>query len=191
MQKMLGICSSFAADHDMVFNSKKTVLMCVKPRRFKKLIVPNICLNGKVLNLVNKHKYLGVLNDKFNDDDDLRRQTRSIYSRGNVIVKWFKQCNDEVKSQLFKSYCSNFYCSQLWSEQKYLVSTIRTVNVAFKRIFRALFGIKRESIAAKMLQLNCNPFNVIQRKLIYSFKERIEKSENVLVKTINGCEDLW
>ena len=101
-----------------------------------------------------------------------------------MIIKRFSECCEEIKSQLFKSYCSNFYCSQLWSEQHFHVSSINRIRVAFKRIFKSLFKLKRESITAKMVQLNCDTFDVICRKLVYSFRVRLENSSNVLVKTI-------
>jgi hypothetical protein len=185
MQKLLKLCSEFAVNHDIVYNTKKTVIMCIKPKCFNHIAVPNFYLNGRVIKLVTTQKYLGVLiNAKFDDNDDLHRQLKCIYSRGNMIIKRFSECNEEIKSQLFKSYCSNFYCCQLWSERHFHVSSIKRVRVAFKRIFKSLFKLKRESITAKMVQLNCDTFDEIRRKLVYSFKVRLENSSNLLVKTI-------
>jgi hypothetical protein len=51
----------------------------------------------------------------FKDDRDIKRQIRAIYSKGNILISKFRKCSNEIKVQLFKSLCSNVYCSHLWS----------------------------------------------------------------------------
>ncbi len=93
--------------------------MCIKPKIFKDIHVPNIMLNGRSLKFLSEHKYLGcIITNDFKDDKDIERQMRYIYSIGNSIVQNFKHCTDDVKLQLFKTFCSNFYCCQLWSNYK-------------------------------------------------------------------------
>ena len=73
-----------------------------------------IMLNGKPLKLCKSIKYLGyVITDTFKDNNDVMRQTASIYARGNMIINTFKFCTDEVKCDLCKTYISNFYTTQL------------------------------------------------------------------------------
>ena len=157
--------------------------MCIKPRRFKDLYIPNVTLNGNVLDFVTSHKYLGYYIDaSFTDNKDISRQTRSIYAQGNSLVRKFKHCSAEVKSQLFKSYCSSFYCTTVWSNYK--PTALQKLNVAYKRIFRSLFSIKSGSITGIMLQNNCNPLIVILRKLINGFRTRLITSDNSLVHAI-------
>ncbi len=52
------------------------------------------------------------------NDDDLARQMRSLYIRGNFLARNFRHCSDEVKVKLFKSFSSNMYSSYLWSSFK-------------------------------------------------------------------------
>ena len=93
--------------------------MCVKSKRYKHVHVPKFTLNGRSLRQVSEEKYLGcIMSDDFSDDLDLSRQMRAIYTRGNMLIKNFKSCSDDVKLQLFKTYCSNLYCGQLWSTYK-------------------------------------------------------------------------
>ena len=62
------------------------------------------------------HKYLGVpMATDQKDDRSIRQQCRNIYSRGNTIIRNFKHRSDAVKWQLFKSFCTSFYCASLWS----------------------------------------------------------------------------
>ena len=158
--------------------------MCIKPRRFKDLYIPNITLNGDVLDFVTCHKYLGYNIDvSFTDNKDISRQIRSIYAQGNSIDRKFQDCSPEVKSQLFKSYCSSFYCTTVWSDFK--PTALQKLNIAYKRIFRSMFFfLKTGSVTSKMLQNNCNPLVVILRKLINGFRTRLINSDNSLVHAI-------
>ena len=52
--------SAHASGHDIVYNTRKTVCMCVKPKRFKSNIVHEFALAGNNLKHATNHKYLGV-----------------------------------------------------------------------------------------------------------------------------------
>ena len=45
---------------------------------------------------------------------DVKRQTRTFYTRANLLIRNFRHCTDKVKYYLFQSYCTSMYCSQLW-----------------------------------------------------------------------------
>ena len=72
------------------------------------------------------------------------------------------------------------YCSPIWSG-----FTVRLLKVAYNRIFRILMRLKnRSSMSANFVERRLNPFPVIIRKRIGYFRERVYKSDNVLLKTI-------
>jgi len=158
--------------------------MCIKPKRFKDLVIPKITLNGRSLKFITENKYLGcVISDDFKDDKDIARQMRYVYSMGNGVVRNFTHCTNDVKMRLFKAYCSNFYCCQLWSSHK--LSSYNKLRVAYNNIFRSLFKLRRDtSISAYMVNSNMDSFQVIIRKQIYKFRERVFSSDNLLVATI-------
>ena len=86
------------------------------------------------------------------------------------------------KSQLFKSYCSSFYCTTVWSDIN--PTALQKLNIAYKHIFRYLFFIKIGSVTGIMLQNTCNPLVVILCKLINGFGTRLINSGNSLVHAI-------
>ena len=165
-------------------DSKKSKVMCIKPRGSSQLYVPRICLNGLVMDVVDRYKYLGFeLTDDMSDDNDIKRQIRSLYSRGNLIIKCFKHCTDEVKLLLFKTYCTNLYCAHLWSS--YSKSIYNKLKVSYNRIFRILMHVgSRESISMAMLYSNVNAFDITVRKYILGFKSRLEYSDNLILTTL-------
>ncbi len=150
--------------------------MCLKP-------------NGSIvydneIKVVSKEEYLGVfLTDDCSDDEDVTRQMRSIYARGNALIRNFKHCSDEVKSLLFKTYCTGFYCSPLWSSYK--GKTYTKIKVAYNNIFRIFMGLHGQiSISKTMIDANIDPFKVVMRKCIVGLSKRLDCCDNVIVNTL-------
>ena len=98
LQKLLDICVSFALDNNIVYNDTKTKLMCIKPKSLKDITVPDIYLNDKLLTIVDSEKYLGMfITSKLEDNQDICRHVRAMYSSGNLLMKRFKSCSTDVK----------------------------------------------------------------------------------------------
>ena len=184
LQKLLRICEEFANSNCVIFNETKTKCMVVKPKGLSRLYVPSVFLNGKALNYVNEQKYLGVfICHDLSDDRDISRHVRGLYCRGNMLINKFKFCSDEVKSCLFKSYCSSVYGGPLWCIFK--TASFKKLTVAFNNVYRKLFSIKRgTSMSLVYAQNDVNSFSVLLRKLMYSFKCRLETSDNIYVNHI-------
>ena len=158
--------------------------MCVKPNCLYGDIKPPMILSNNVINYVESQKYLGVtICSNRHDDVDILQQCRSLYGRGNTIIKSFRNCTDEVKCQLFKSFCSNIYCSPLWNLFK--KESMRRLKVAYNRIFRILLELEpRLSMSSAFVQRSMDSFTVLLRKAIVGFKQRLSETCNSLVKTI-------
>ena len=98
LSKLLKICESFGASHDMIFNQKKSASVYFISKTLKGAHLPNVYLNGEVILQVDSVKYLGhyITND-LHDDLDIRRQCRAINVRGNNIFRKFHMCSVSVK----------------------------------------------------------------------------------------------
>ena len=141
LQKLINICDDYATRNDILYNTKKTVCMYFLPKVLQSCDIPTITLNHSSLEWVLEYKYLGVfISSKICDSRDIKRQLRSIYARGNTLVRKFGKCTDDVKLELFRSYCSNFYCCQLWSN--YTTAMYNNIRVAYNNTFRFLMKIK-------------------------------------------------
>ena len=110
LQKLINCCSHFAKDNDMVFNTKKSVCMFVKSKKFKDLVPPEFLLDDYELKYVLKEKYLGfIMSNDCKSDLDINRQMRSIYGRGNILISNFKHrlmCYSGSPHTTSKSVCS-------------------------------------------------------------------------------------
>ena len=106
-----------------------------------------------------------------------------INAMGNILIKYFKNCTTGVKLELFRTYYSCLYSSQLWCD--YSAQAYRRIRVALNDIFRALMHIKRgESISQFYVFHNITDFNSLIRKTVYGFYQRLMNSKNVLIETI-------
>ena len=117
------------------------------------------------------------------DNDDIWRQTRSIYARGNAIVNKFQHCSNEVKIQLFKAYICNLYTSQLWCEYK--ASTMHLLKMSYNNVFRKFFGLNRRcSVSTELAQRSIKSFQNIIQNYIKSTYIRLYQSNNVLFSSM-------
>ncbi len=184
LQCLVDICQAYADKFDITYNVKKSHCMAFMPNSCRKLDIPSIMLGTLKLAWIKNHKYLGVIfSDKFTDDLDMERQAKSLYLQGNITVNKFRNCTDDVKLQLFHTYCTNMYAAHLWSN--FTTEAYNKVCVAYNNIFRALMDVdRRASISAALVLRNVPTFTILLRKMIYGFYVRMLKSDNLLVTTI-------
>ena len=158
--------------------------MCILPRTAKPLIPPNIYLCGSIINFVDKFRYLGhIISNDCTDDWDIERETRSLYIRGNTIVKKFGFLDENIKCSLFKSYCYSLYTCSLWVN--YRQSTMNKMRVAYNNVLRKLLDVPpRCSISAVFVSNNLRGFWENIRYSCYSLRERVVICDNSILKTM-------
>jgi hypothetical protein len=189
LQKLINICKRYGIEHDIVFNPVKSVCMVFKPSRYK-LYCPAVYLDNDRVEYVSAVKYLGViLNSSLEDNDEIMKQTRALYAKGNVFVRKFANCSHDVKIHLFQAYCTNIYCASLLSCYNSL--TYQKLKVAYNNAFRYLFKYDRRCSASAMFVTNNVPtFDCLMRKFVFDFKLRAQESTNLLVNTVFNCHIL-
>jgi len=111
---ILNICDKYGSDHDTIYNSKKGLTMLFKPKKLKEFKYPPLYLCNNQLDYVNNCTYLGVKIETYSCKSDMKRQLRQFYATANMLIRKFSFCSDDVKVFLFKSYCTNIYCTQFW-----------------------------------------------------------------------------
>jgi len=188
LQKLINICVRFAYYHSLIYNKEKTKYMCIKPTTVKNLYIPDIMLYSYNVRQVNEEKYLGyIISSSGFDDDHIKKETRSTFARGNMLIRNFKHCTDDVKVRLYKTYCSTVYCCALIST--YHSVTLRKLHVAFNKIFKALMNVPRNSSASALfVRHRVDNFSVMRRKLTFNFSHRAACSNNNLVCDIINME---
>ena len=181
MQKLLDMCSTYATEHLLTYNGSKSYSLCFKPKQIK-LYAPCFYLNKLEIPKVDQCKYLGIMISIKNCDIDMKRQMRKFYANINILSRKFSKCSPDVKCTLFKSFCSNMYCSTMWYN-----CTVRRLRIAYNNSLKRLLGIPNHNSASGMfVQLNIKSFGELLRSYIHSFMNRLQCSNNLILSSI--CE---
>ena len=184
LQRLLSICESYANSHEMVFNSSKSVFMCIESKHNNSKHIPSVSLKSVPLFKADSYKYLGfTITKNYSDSVDIKKQMRNVYARANMLnAKFFNSSND-VKSMLFQAYCTNIYCTHLW--WNYTCDVYKKFVVAYNNCFRRLLGYKLSCSASNMfLCNNVLHFSVLRRKSLCNFMSRLKLSENALIRCV-------
>ena len=186
LQKLLNICSEYAKDHDILFNTKKTVCMSMLPAIFRNISLPDIFLCDSALSYVDEYKYLGyrITSTRAKvDDHEICHQYRSLCCRANSLSRKFALCSYSVKKYLYNTYCSNISYMHLW--HSYHISIIRKFKVCYNNAARMFLGYPKYCSASGMfVQEGVNGFDAAYRKAVWNFLSRLGNSENRIMSTL-------
>ena len=186
LQRLVDICALYADNHDILFNTKKTVCMAIRPNLFKCMTLPAITLCGCVLSYVERYKYLGfyISNALAKTDDlELQNQYRLMCCRANSLIRKFAICSYPVKKCLYITYCSNISGVHLW--HSYRASVLRKFTVCFNNAARMFFAYDRFCSASGMFtRERIDGFCAMRRKAVFRFITRLRQSTNKLVSIL-------
>ena len=111
---------------------------------------------------------------------------RSLYIRGNLLSRNFGFCSDTVKVQLFKTFCSNMYCSHLWSSFK--KCTLNKLRVAYNNCLRRLMSIPKFCSASQMfVYLDVRSFGEFVEKWFLTLLIDLKRVTMVLLNLYIPC----
>ena len=80
---------------------------------------------------------------------------QSLHVRANILNLKFGRCSNDVKATLFRPYCSNLYCGQLWyTGETYTQESYSKLKVAYNNSFRKLMGFDYQCSASDMFVSN-------------------------------------
>ena len=103
-------------------------------------------------------------------DDEYNAEANAyiVYSFKQVIT-YFHYCSTDIKLELFKSYCTLFYCCYLWTVYK--KSTFDRLRVAFNNAYRRVLSQPWRSCSTSAMYSNFgnNNFEATIRKSPYGF----------------------
>ncbi len=181
----------YGANHDIKYNPKKSAILICRSVYTRNVEFSPFSIKGECINVVNRVKYLGhIISDDCRDDHDIFRQCRQLYAQGNILARKFYMCSENVKKHLFRTYCSSLYTSQLWWNYKYV--SIRKLYVAYNNAFRILMKLPRVCSASGMLAFNnVNSCQAIIRNLVYRFMNRVDNSDNTVIKSVLSSDMRW
>ena len=150
LRQLLSICDQYCAMNSVTFNVKKSVCMFFRCSMNKICDITNVVLSGNIIDYVHKTKCLGVLLcSDMKTPIDVCCQTSKFYAQANTLLRNFRFCSDDVKCMLFRSFCTNMYCSPLWFNST--SSSIKKLKTSYNGALRRLLLIKNHIALAQCL----------------------------------------
>ena len=167
-----------------MYSTAKSVCMYIPSKGHRCLEPPAIYLNNDKLCYVQLFSYLGhVITPDMSDDEDIKREIRSLSARGNTLIRTFKFCTDEVKLNLFKTYCYSMYGGSLWCNFK--LATLHRLKVTYNNIMRRLLNYPRFHSASLMfVSVNVKSFPELRRSTMGSLHARLTLSSNRVIEML-------
>ena len=92
LQTLLEVCRAYAAPHDIVYNTMKTVCMLVQPKQSQGWYSTRVRLGNEELSFVQEFRYLGhVMTADCRDDQDVKKTILEVkccweYAGQEVLV---------------------------------------------------------------------------------------------------------
>ena len=121
LPSMIRACEEFGVEYDIVFNGSKAVCIMFGPN----IVTSSIFMSGVQLVWKSKVKHLGnTLNSKLNDKDDIIHKRGCFYQCVNKVIALFSSLPSSIVDNLFHTYCSSFYGSQLRNLNSVMVNDI-------------------------------------------------------------------
>ena len=106
---------------------------------------------------------------------------RKLYANINILI--FFKCSHDVKCTLYKSFCSNMYCSTKW--YNCTVTAMRRLRISYNR---RLSGIPKHNSASGMfVHFNVKSFGELLRSYIHNFMNRLQFSNILILSSICEC----
>ena len=142
LQKLLEVCRAYAAPHDIVYNTRNTVCMAVRPKQSQGRYSTRVRVGNEELSCIQEFRYLGhVMTADCRNDKDIKKQFMRQNAVGNMLVRKSSFAPVEAKIQLFKSYRYAIYGCALW-RHSYQNSIIK-LTVSFSDTFKCLINVPR------------------------------------------------
>ncbi len=185
------ICEEFASKHYIKFSTAKSAYMCIPLKRAPPLAPLVMCLGAPSWNTCERCHAWPHHHSWLHGDEHIRKETRNLGARRNVLVRNFKFRNNDVKRQLFSSYCYYIYCTSLW--QHFKMATMQRLRVTCNNTLRRLTD-HLPFCGAFILCVagGVNSFPEVRRAAAYSAVRRVGRSTNVMVCTIHsGTRRQW
>ncbi|MEL6606504.1 MAG: reverse transcriptase family protein, partial [Cyanobacteria bacterium J06614_10] len=183
LQTLVNECSMYISSHKLKLNETKT--KCIVFSSDVRKTKPNaeVKINSVAIEFVDKIKYLGFTLTSNKDNIQTTNLYRQLCVRSNMLLRNFSKCSNDVKSLLFQSYCTSFYCISLILNVR--ASDMKKLKVCYNNCIRRLYGLGRQcSISQICLQNGFPTFSEIRRKAIVSLLFRLKASNNVIIKSL-------
>ena len=135
LKQMIAVCEEFASEFNIMFNPKKSKLMCFNVSLETK---PVIKLCNQLVDVVDSEVYLGTKIFTNVYEKPIDELVCDFQRRSNHIVHNFKMCDSQTLCHIFSSHCESFYGCELCN---YSMSYMSKLYVSWRKIIRHIYRL--------------------------------------------------
>ena len=135
MNILLDICQEYAQEYSVKFNSTKSKLVTYNVSTTSNI---RFALNKNPIERVDSALHLGHYMGMNYNKKNIDLAVGNLISRTNILLSRFGTCSCDIRSSLFRSYCTSFYGSPLWNLNNNDIQRFYTV---WRKCIRRLWGI--------------------------------------------------
>ena len=176
-QVLLDVCTQFASEFDVMFNSSKSNIIVFNPIKDSRKHPLYLCQS--VIPYCEKATHLGILLGNDSMKCNITKATQDFVSQVNMLICNYSHCHFESLCYLFNSYCTSFYGCPLWNLSENVISSLYTV---WRKSIRRLFNLSNMTRSKFLPLLLQRPdFKIQLYSRFASFYMSCLKSQNSLV----------
>ena len=181
LQLLINTCEKFATEHNVTFNSRKTVCTYFESRNIIACI--QVSLNSVKIPWQTSVKHLGnYLNYDLSDEIDIGRKRGDFIAAVNRLNSVFSTVQSEVKLSLLQTYCTAWYGCQAWQLGTTLADKM---NVEWRKAVRGTAGLPRQTRNVLLPDLAGNEnFHIQHERRFDNFFHTMLSSRNPAVSFI-------
>ena len=113
MAILVKVCEKYAAEYDIIFNSKKSQLLHFRGRHCC-TINKGIEINGQHVNISSSAIYLGHTISSVDRSEIVKSAINNFWRHFNMFMSNFSSLSASMRNALFNQFCCSFYGSPLW-----------------------------------------------------------------------------
>ena len=179
LKNMIKICKEYAAEHDILFNGKKSkYLIFGKDGKYK--FNHTVHVNNEIVERCIEADHLGhPLHTEKTVEALAEKGLNNLNSSYYSFMTRYKDCYPTTRNKLFHQYCSSMYGSQLWLLNS---NSVEKVLSRWRKFHRVVLGVPNTThcdllpLIADRMSMKCS----LELKFI-SFYKSIATSDNEIV----------
>ena len=157
-----------ANELELRFNREKTKCMIFGLHGRKSSPVTSFTLDGEPIQFVDTFKYLGfIIPNNLKNVEDIDNARNKFYKEFNCLLRKFHFVSKEILSYMFKTYCLQFYGSELWIGNNKSLGSFKQFKIGYHKAIK------------KILKVSTHESNhfVCQEAGLYTFEHYVNKQK--------------
>ena len=145
LRVLLSKFSELSQQHELEINADKTKIMIFHNKRTPYRLL-NFELNGKILEQVEKYKFLGsMLTFNMKECEDIKRLKSSFNRKVGMFNRKFHSIDLSLKVKLFNIMCMDMFGMNLWWDTSGCSSLLKQLAVSYHYALKKIIGLPKRT----------------------------------------------